>query len=163
LATPGASPVHVFAERAWEQYLELNPLWATSQGDERWDDRLDDPGPVGRSTMLALVDAWEAEIAGFSSLELSVEDSITLDLIGIVIDRSREADALRLWQMEAIDQHGGPQGLVGDLARIQRAASSRHLQQGHPSSSSTPTSSRRRGRPSWPRWSATWCRHSWSG
>jgi uncharacterized protein (DUF885 family) len=128
LAEPTATPVHAFAERAWEQYLQLNPLWATSQGDERWDDRLDDPGPVGRSVTLALVDAWEAEIEGFGGLELSVEDSITLDLIGIVIDRTREADALRLWQMEAIDQHGGPQGLVGDLARIQRADTPERLQ-----------------------------------
>jgi uncharacterized protein (DUF885 family) len=128
LAEPAATPVHVFAERAWEQYLQLNPLWATSQGDERWDDRLDDPGPAGRAAMLTLVGAWEAEIEGFGGLELSVEDSITLDLVGIVIDRSREADALCLWQMEAVDQHGGPQGLVGDLARIQRADTPERLQ-----------------------------------
>ncbi len=121
MADSAPTPVHAFAERAWEQYLELNPLWATAQGDERWDDRLDDPGPAGRTAMLVLVDAWEAEIEGFGSLPLSVEDSITLDLIGIVIQRTREADALRLWQLEAIDQQGGPQTLVGDLARIQRA------------------------------------------
>ncbi len=121
VAEPAATPVHAFAERAWEQYLELNPLWATAQGDERWDDRLDDPGPDGRAAMLALIDGWEAEMEGFGDSGLSVEDAVTLDLIHVVVDRAREAHALRLWEMEAMDQYGGPQVLIGDLARLQRA------------------------------------------
>ena len=114
------TPVHAFADRAWEQFLELNPLWATMQGDDRWDDRLDDPGPDGRSSMLSLVDAWEAEMQGFAGLDLSVEDSITLGLIRFAVQRAKESHALRLWEMEALDQYGGPQGLIGDLARMQR-------------------------------------------
>ena len=39
-----------------------NPLWATGQGDERWDDRLDDPGPAGRAAELAMLDGWDAEL-----------------------------------------------------------------------------------------------------
>lgn len=116
-----ASPVHVFAERAWEQFLELNPLWATAQGDERWDDRLDDPGPDGRAAQRAMVEGWEAEMRGLAALELSIEDAVSLDLIGVVVERMRQAHQLRLWEMEAIDQYGGPQGLIGDLARLQRA------------------------------------------
>ncbi len=123
LAESTVTPVHAFADRAWEQFLELNPLWATMQGDERWDDRLDDPGPDGRAAMLALAGAWEAEIDGFASLDLSVEDEITLGLIRFVIARTRGSHDLRLWEMEALDQYGGPQGLVGDLARLQRVDS----------------------------------------
>ena len=63
-AQPAISSVHAFAERAWDQYLELHPLWATAQGDERWDDRLDDPGPAGRDALQLLVEGWEAEMAG---------------------------------------------------------------------------------------------------
>ena len=33
--------------RTWERTLELNPTLATVYGDERYDDRLDDPGPAG--------------------------------------------------------------------------------------------------------------------
>ncbi len=128
MAEPAATPVHAFAERAWQQYLELNPLWATAQGDERWDDRLGDPGRDGRAAMLVLADAWQAEMDGFAGLRLSVEDAITLELIGIVIERTREADALRLWEMEAMDQYGGPQTLIGDLARLQRADTPERLQ-----------------------------------
>ena len=83
--------VHAFAERAWEQFLALDPLWATSQGDERWDDRLDDPGPDGQAARRAMVEGWAAEMEGLASLELSVEDAVTLDLIGVVIRRFREA------------------------------------------------------------------------
>ena len=115
------TPVHVFADRAWQQFLELNPLWATMQGDERWDDRLDDPGPAGRAAMLALAESWEAEMDGFASLELGVEDQITVGLIRFAIARFRGAHELRLWELEAMDQYSGPQGLIGELARMQRA------------------------------------------
>ena len=90
------------------------------QGDERWDDRLDDPGPDGRAATLALAESWEAEMDGFGGLELSVEDQITVGLIRFAIARFRGSHELRLWEMEAIDQYSGPQGLMGDLARTQR-------------------------------------------
>jgi len=121
IAESAVTPVHAFADRAWDQFLQLNPLWATMQGDERWDDRLDDPGPGGRAATLALAESWDVEMDGFGGLELSVEDRITLGLIRFVVARLRGANELRLWEMEAIDQYSGPQGLVGDLARIQRA------------------------------------------
>ena len=127
-AAPAPSPVHAFADRAWEQFLELNPLWATMQGDERWDDRLDDPGPDGRAAMMALAESWEAEMEGFGGLELSVEDHITLGLIRFAVARFRGAHELRLWEMEAMDQYGGPQGLMGDLARMQRVDTPERLE-----------------------------------
>jgi uncharacterized protein (DUF885 family) len=114
------TPVHAFAERAWEEFLELDPLWATSQGDERRDDRLDDPGPDGRAERRAMVDGWARDMEGFAGLDLAVEDVVSLDLIGVVVARLRQADELRLWETEPIDQHSGPQGLIGDLARLQR-------------------------------------------
>ena len=121
IAEQAVTPVHAFADRAWDQFLQLNPLWATMQGDERWDDRLDDPGPGGRAATLALAKSWSAEMDGFGGLELSVEDQITLGLIRFAVARLKGANELRLWEMEAIDQYSGPQGLVGDLARTQRA------------------------------------------
>jgi uncharacterized protein (DUF885 family) len=115
------TPVHAFAERAWDEFLELNPLWATAQGDERWDDQLGDPGPAGRAAELAMIDGWEAQLSGFDPLGLSVEDAVTIDLMRVVVERMREAHRLRLWEMDAIDQYGGPQALIGELARLQRA------------------------------------------
>ncbi len=122
-----ASPVHAFADRAWERFLELNPLWATAQGDERWDDRLDDPGPEGRAAQLAMLDEWQRELPSLRHSAISVEDAVTLDLIEVIVTRLRQAHELRLWELEPLDQYGGPQSLVGDLARIQRADSPERL------------------------------------
>ncbi len=127
-STAAPTPVHAFADRAWEQFLELEPLWATLQGDDRWDDRLDHPGPEGRAALAALCTAWDAEMDGFVGLELSAEDQITLGLIRFVIDRFRGGLELRLWELEALDQQGGPQGLPGDLARLQPADTPERLE-----------------------------------
>jgi uncharacterized protein (DUF885 family) len=118
--TPTKSAVHAFAETAWDRYLEHQPLWATSQGDERWDDRLDDPGPDGRAALMTMVDDWDASVTQLRGTTTSVEDDVTLDLVSVIVRRFREAHALRLWELDAIDQYGGPQTLVGELARLQR-------------------------------------------
>jgi uncharacterized protein (DUF885 family) len=114
------SRVHAFADRAWEQFLAHDPLWATSQGDERWDDRLGDPGPDGRAAEVDMIDGWDAEVRALRRGDNSVEDEVTLDLIGVIVTRLRQAHALRLWELDAIDQYGGPQALIGELARLQR-------------------------------------------
>ena len=119
-AAVAPSAAHEFADGAWDQFLALNPIWATAQGDERWDDQLGDPGPDGRAAELATLEGWDAELARLDGPALGVEDAITIGLIRVVVRRQRQAHRLRLWQMEAIDQYGGPQALVGDLARLQR-------------------------------------------
>jgi uncharacterized protein (DUF885 family) len=120
IAEPALPPVHAFADRAWEQFLELDPLWATMQGDERWDDRLDDPGPAGRASLLSMIEAWEAEIRGLEAPGLSVEDTVTLGIVRFAAARFKQGHALRLWQFQAVDQNSGPQTLIGDLARLQQ-------------------------------------------
>ncbi len=114
------TPVYQFADRAWMEFLELNPIWATVQGIETWDDRLDDPSAEGRAAMNALVDRWAAEIETLVQAELSVEDTVTVGLMRAIITRFRSAEELRLWEMEALDQINGPQSLIGELARFQR-------------------------------------------
>lgn len=115
-----ATPVHQFADHAWDEFLEQNPVWATVQGVDRWDDQLDDPSAAGRAAAMALVEDWAARIEELDSADLSVEDAVTLGLMRAVVLRFRGAHELQLWQMEALDQLGGPQTLVGELARFQR-------------------------------------------
>lgn len=127
-STSEPTPIHAFAERAWDEFLEHEPLWATAQGDERWDDRLDDPGPDGREAARAMVEGWDSEIEGFDAEGASLEDDITLSLIRVVVGRIRRGLDLRAWDMEAIAQYGGPQSLVGDLARVQRVDSPERME-----------------------------------
>jgi uncharacterized protein (DUF885 family) len=115
-----ATPVYQFAERAWDEFLEQQPIWATVQGVETWDDRLDDPSPEGRRTFMAVIDRWDDEVRALGGSELTVEDTVTLGLLRAVVKRFRGDDELKLWQMEALDQLHGPQTLVGELARFQR-------------------------------------------
>ena len=79
-----SAPVNVLADRFWESLLELLPTTATMYGDDRYDDRLEDPGPEGRARARALSEATLAEAAAISLDGLSVEDRITLDMLRIV-------------------------------------------------------------------------------
>ena len=114
------TPVHQFADRAWFEFLESNPVWATVQGIETWDDQLDDPSAAGRASMMALVERWANQIDELARTELSTEDTVTLGLMHAVVRRFRGAHALRLWQFDALDQINGPHSLIGELARFQR-------------------------------------------
>ncbi len=114
------TPVDEIADRFWDRFLERNPLWATVLGDERFDDRFDDPSEAGRADELAALDALEADIRAVDGPDLAVEDRITLDILGVIADMRRQAHAHRLWQLDGIDQMQGPQTLVTELARFQR-------------------------------------------
>lgn len=114
------TPVYRFADEAWMRFLELNPMWATVQGIDTWDDRLDDPSAAGREALMTVVEGWAERVEGFLSQEQSVEDTVTLGLMRAVVRRIREAHELRLWELDALDQINGPQSLVGELARFCR-------------------------------------------
>ena len=43
-----ARPVIDLADRFWQWFLARNPVYATVLGDERYDDRLRDPGAEAR-------------------------------------------------------------------------------------------------------------------
>jgi len=45
------SAVNALADGFWESILEMSPTTATVYGDQRYDDRLPDPGPVGREKL----------------------------------------------------------------------------------------------------------------
>ena len=50
------SPVSQLSDRFWEAVLELNPTTATVYGDERYNDRLEDPSPAGRAKTRELLE-----------------------------------------------------------------------------------------------------------
>lgn len=114
------SAVDALADRFWEDLLERQPLAATFFGDERFDDRLDDPGPAGRAADLAAAQDLLGEAARLDRAGLGVEESITLDMLEVVARLTVRAHEQATWQLASIDQLGGPQVLTGDLARVQR-------------------------------------------
>lgn len=114
-----ASPVDELAERFWERFLELNPTTATVYGDERYGDRLEDPGPDGRAALRQLMTDTIAETDAIAPDGLSVEDRITRDMLRVIADIAIEQDDRRLYELRTVDQMSGPQTLLPQIAQFQ--------------------------------------------
>jgi uncharacterized protein (DUF885 family) len=123
------SPVNELADRFWDWFLETQPLWATILGDERWNDRWDDPSPAGREQEMAGIHRLLAEADTVDTPDLDTNDRITLDMLRVVAKLRLAHHQHRVWQMEAVDQLAGPQNLPGELARFQRIDTPERLQQ----------------------------------
>ncbi|GIW19990.1 MAG: hypothetical protein KatS3mg065_0286 [Chloroflexota bacterium] len=122
------SPVDALAERYWESLLELWPTMATLYGDDRYDDRLEDPGPEGRAKVRRLHEATLAEVEAFSRDGLPVEDRITLDILGVVCRLQIEQDDQGFHELRVVDQIEGPQTLLPQLVQFQRADTPERLE-----------------------------------
>ena len=120
MSAPGAA-VNEIADRFWEGLLRESPTTATIYGDERYDDRLEDPGPAGRSAARELRARTLAEIAAIPADGLPVEERITRDMLEVVCALGIEQDDARVDLLAAVDQMAGPQTLLPQLVQFQRA------------------------------------------
>ena len=116
-----ASAVDELSERFWEAILELNPVTATVYGDERYADRLDDPGPEGRAATRRLMERTLAEVDAIPVDGLATEDRITRDMLRVVAELGIEEDDQRIYQLRVVDQMSGPQQTLPQLTSFQTA------------------------------------------
>ena len=123
-----AASVDALAERFWESILALNPTTATFYGDERYADRLDDPGPAGRAASRSLMQRTAAEASAVPTDGLPTEDRITLDMLRVIADLHIEEDDQHLYQLRVVDQMGGPQQLLPQLTQFQPADTPERLE-----------------------------------
>ncbi len=122
------TPVNALADRFWEALLELNPTLATTYGDERFDDRLDDPGPEGRARLRRLMEQTLAEALAIDPDQLDVEDRITRDMLRVIAELAIEEDDQRIHELRVVDQMGGPQTLLPQLVQFQPADTPERLE-----------------------------------
>ncbi|HET9435304.1 MAG TPA: DUF885 domain-containing protein [Candidatus Limnocylindrales bacterium] len=115
------SSVDDLSERFWEAILELNPTTATVYGDERYDDRLEDPGPAGRAKARALMEQTKAAAEAIAPDDLSIEDRITRDMLIVIADLAIEEDDQATHRLRVVDQIAGPQTLLPQLCQFQKA------------------------------------------
>ena len=113
------SPVNQLADRFWESILELNPTTATIYGDERYADRLEDPGPQGRARSRELMIRTAAEAAAIQTDGLPTEDRITRDMLEVIAELQIEEHDQALHQLRVVDQMGGPQQLLPQMTQFQ--------------------------------------------
>jgi uncharacterized protein (DUF885 family) len=116
------------ATRFWEDFLELSPTTATVYGDNRYDDRLDDPGPVGRAAARELAERVRREAGEVPEEGLSVEDRITRDMLGIVADLTLEGDDLAFHELRTLSHIDGAQTVLAQLAVFQAADTPERLE-----------------------------------
>ncbi len=108
------------AARTWERTLQLNPTLATGYGDERYDDRLDDPGPAGRAARRAFSDETLAAAEAIPTASLDDEERITRDLLRLTAATEIADDESRMDLVGAVQQQGH-QALLPELVQFQKA------------------------------------------
>ena len=112
----------------WEGYLALSPTTPTFYGDERYADRLDDPGPAGRAAGRALAERSAAEAAAVPEDGMTTEDRITRDMLRVIGELTAEEDDLGAYELRAVDQINGPQTMLAQLAQFQPADTPERLE-----------------------------------
>ncbi len=122
------SAIDEIATRFWEDYLRLSPTTATAYGDSRYDDRLEDPSAAGRAEARALAERVGREAAAVPEDGLSVEERITRDMLRVVAEIAVEDDDLAFHELRAVDQIGGPQTLLAQVAQFQPADTPERLE-----------------------------------
>ena len=90
-------------------------------GDERYADRLADPGPDGRARTRALMERTAAEATAIGIDGLPTEDRITRDMLKVIAELQIEEDDQAIHQLRVVDQMGGPQQSLPQLTQFQRA------------------------------------------
>ena len=113
------SAVDELADRFWDGILELNPTTATFYGDDRFADRLEDPGPAGRAQARALMERTAAEAAVIPTDALSTEDRITRDMLTVIAELEIEMDDQSVHELQVVDQMNGPQQMLPQLTQFQ--------------------------------------------
>jgi uncharacterized protein (DUF885 family) len=125
---PEPTRIDEIATRLWEGYLRLAPTMATVYGDDRYDDRLDDPGPEGRAAARTLFEDASREAQAIPEDGLPVEDRITRDMLRIVADIASEADDLAFHEIREVDQIDNPMTFLAQLAQFQAADTPERLE-----------------------------------
>jgi prolyl oligopeptidase len=83
LPAPGQSNAELneLADRYWEATLERQPTWATSLGDYRFNDRLEDLSEGGWQQWKATLNALLRDVRGIPAANLSRQDRLTRDIL----------------------------------------------------------------------------------
>ena len=115
------------ADRFWDRLLELDPLFGTTVGDERFDDRLPDPSEEGLAEQARMYRESLRELGTIDRHALSQIERTTLDILETCADRELAAIDARVDRLRAASHFWGPGQLIGQLGSLQRADSPERL------------------------------------
>ncbi|HEX6262492.1 MAG TPA: DUF885 domain-containing protein, partial [Actinomycetota bacterium] len=113
-------------DRFWDEFLSLEPVFATLVGDERFDDRLPDPGPEGLARRESVHRSTLEALKNVDRTGLGMEDRTALDMAESLARRDLAIVEHRLDRLWAVSHMQGsylcgPGLLPGQLGALQRA------------------------------------------
>jgi uncharacterized protein (DUF885 family) len=108
-------------DRYWDDLLELEPMLGTEVGDERFDDRLPDPGEEGRARREMVQRGALTAIQGIERSALDETTRTTLDVMEAIAKRDLDQLEYRMDRFHAVIHLWGPPGLLAELGSLQRA------------------------------------------
>lgn len=113
-------------DRFWGEFLSLEPLFATLAGDERFDDRLPDPGPDGLARRETVHRAALESLEGLDRSVLGMEERTALDMLEAIARRELAIVEQRLDRFWAVSHMLGghllgPSQLLAQFGALQRA------------------------------------------
>ncbi len=111
----GAPTIASLSEEYWQGYLEANPTSATSLGDRRYDDRLDDITPVGIDREKRRLESVLARARAIAEAGHSPEDRLTRSVLLAEVEE-RLAYISCEFHDWVVDPLGGPQVEFMNLA-----------------------------------------------
>jgi uncharacterized protein (DUF885 family) len=126
--TDAAESLAQLAHDYWEGTLRRNPILATFFGDYRYNDRLPNVGPSGRTEEEADLLDISVRLDGLKDAAFDVEDRITWHMLGLAVGAELTSLRLRLDEM-AVDQMDGPQVWLQDLLNWHPTDTPEHVQQ----------------------------------
>ncbi|MGZ4131167.1 MAG: DUF885 domain-containing protein [Actinomycetota bacterium] len=123
-----AERASALADRYWEQLLELEPVLGTVVGDERFDDRLSDPGEKGRSVAASVNRGALAELGAIDRSALDESLRGTLDVLEASARRSLADLDHRADRLRAASHFWGPITALAEIASMQSANTPERLE-----------------------------------
>ena len=124
--TVGSEAASALLDRFWDEFLGLEPLFATLVGDERFDDRLPDPSPDGLARREGVHRSALRELEGIDRSGLGMEERTGLDMLESLAHRDLSIVEHRLDRLWAVSHMlgsylCGPGLLPSQLGALQRA------------------------------------------
>jgi len=106
------------ADEYWQAFLEFSPISATSIGDRRFDDRLDDPSPAAINAQRRRLAGLRARIETIDPGGLETDQAVTQAALleQVASDEAGLATGLEQWSVDPLE---GPHILALDLPDFQ--------------------------------------------
>jgi uncharacterized protein (DUF885 family) len=116
------------ADRYWDEFLALEPLFATQVGDERFDHLLPDPSPAGLARKESVHRGALANLAQIDRYALNEEGRTALDVVETLATKELAAIKHRFDRFDAADHMWGPGTMLAQIGAVQQADSPERLE-----------------------------------